>query len=74
MTSTFPENPVLVRAWRGGAIESQHRGAWALVDASGATLDGAVLLRANLREAVADEDTRWPENFSPNFAGVIFEN
>lgn len=41
MTSTFPENPVLVRAWRGGAIESQHRGAWALVDASGATVDGA---------------------------------
>ncbi|MDP6761869.1 MAG: asparaginase [Planctomycetota bacterium] len=41
MTSSFPENPALVRARRGGEIESQHRGAWVLVDTSGAALEGA---------------------------------
>ncbi|MAF67281.1 MAG: L-asparaginase [Planctomycetes bacterium] len=41
MTSSFPENPVLVRALRGGVIESQHRGSWALVDSSGSLLEGA---------------------------------
>lgn len=29
-------NPVLVEAWRGGAVESVHRGALAVVDADGA--------------------------------------
>ena len=29
-------NPVLVQAWRGGVVESAHRGALAVVDASGA--------------------------------------
>ncbi|HET9820620.1 MAG TPA: asparaginase [Burkholderiaceae bacterium] len=28
-------NPILVEAWRGGSIESQHRGAFAVVDARG---------------------------------------
>jgi L-asparaginase II len=37
----FPDQPVLVRLWRGGRVESQHRGAWVLVDPSGAVLDGA---------------------------------
>jgi L-asparaginase II len=34
-------DPVLVRLWRGARVESQHRGAWVLVDPSGAVLDGA---------------------------------
>ncbi|HOM13954.1 MAG TPA: asparaginase [Rubrivivax sp.] len=29
-------NPVLVEAWRGGSVESAHRGAFAVVDAAGA--------------------------------------
>lgn len=37
----YPENPPLVRVWRGSAVESQHRGAWVLCDASGAALAGA---------------------------------
>ncbi len=35
------DNPVLVRVWRGGFVESQHRGAWALTDSAGTVLDGA---------------------------------
>lgn len=31
-------NPVLVRVWRGAAVESVHRGAWALVDPDGRTV------------------------------------
>lgn len=31
-------NPVLVEAWRGGSVESAHRGAFAVVDAAGAVL------------------------------------
>jgi L-asparaginase II len=34
-------NPVLVQAWRGGVVESAHRGAFAVVDAAG-TLHSAV--------------------------------
>lgn len=30
-----PSNPVLVQAWRGGIVESAHRGAFAVVDADG---------------------------------------
>src|SRR5258708_1820092 len=37
----YPDNPVLVRIWRGPAVESQHRGAWVLTDAEGQVLDGA---------------------------------
>ena len=37
----FPRNPVLVRVWRGAHVESQHRGAWALVDAQGQVVEGA---------------------------------
>jgi L-asparaginase II len=37
----YPENPVLVRIWRGGAVESQHRGAWAVADVTGRVVVGA---------------------------------
>lgn len=30
------DNPILVQAWRGGIVESAHRGAYAVVDADGA--------------------------------------
>ena len=36
----WAEQPVLVRLWRAAHLESQHRGAWVLVDASGAVRDG----------------------------------
>ena len=36
----YPENPPVVRVWRGSAVESQHRGAWVLCDASGTALAG----------------------------------
>ncbi len=39
--SDLPDNPVLTRVWRGPAVESQHRGAWVLVDAEGRTVAGA---------------------------------
>ncbi len=38
--SSYPENPVLVRVWRGNNVESQHRGAWVLSDSSGAVIEG----------------------------------
>jgi len=38
--SALPENPVLVRLWRGGEVESQHRGSWVLVDERGQRIDG----------------------------------
>jgi len=37
----YPDNPVLVRIWRGAEVESQHRGAWVLADDAGRVLDGA---------------------------------
>jgi L-asparaginase II len=40
-TESWPTNPVLTRVWRDGHIESQHRGAWVLVDTAGNALDGA---------------------------------
>lgn len=36
----WPDQPVLARLWRGRHVESQHRGAWVLVDPSGAVVDG----------------------------------
>jgi L-asparaginase II len=36
----WPDNPVLTRVWRGQHVESQHRGAWALVDGAGRLVDG----------------------------------
>ena len=39
-THDYPDNPVLIRRWRGGRVESVHRGAWALVDLDGRVLDG----------------------------------
>ncbi len=36
----YPENPALVRLWRGSRVESQHRGAWVLCDADGTVIDG----------------------------------
>ena len=40
---------------------------------SGANLSGANLAGANLKEAVADQDTQWPDDFDPVTAGVAFE-
>lgn len=37
--ATYPDNPVVATAWRGGAAESAHRGAWCLVDGSGHVLE-----------------------------------
>jgi L-asparaginase II len=42
----YPENPVLLRRWRGDWAESQHRGAWALVDSAGDVIDGGGDFRA----------------------------
>lgn len=39
--NSAPSNPVLVQAWRGGIVESAHRGAYAVVDAAG-TLHSAL--------------------------------
>ena len=39
--SSYPENPVVCRVWRGGAVESVHRGAWVVVDGAGNVLEGA---------------------------------
>lgn len=39
-TEGWPENPIVARTWRGRHLESVHRGAWVLVDASGSVLDG----------------------------------
>jgi len=36
----YPNNPVLTRVMRNGQVESQHRGAWVLVDTAGNVLDG----------------------------------
>jgi len=33
-------NPVVAELWRGDGIESQHRGAWVLVDTAGMVIDG----------------------------------
>jgi len=37
----YPENPVLVRVWRGPHVESQHRGSWVVVDERGTVVAGA---------------------------------
>lgn len=37
--AALPLNPVLVRLWRGGFVESQHRGAWCLVDSAGTLIE-----------------------------------
>ena len=39
----------------------------------GASLEGSSLGWADLTEAKADEDTRWPKGFDPVAAGVTFE-
>lgn len=39
-TAPYPDNPVLYRRWRGNELESQHRGAWVLVDIDGEVLAG----------------------------------
>ena len=41
----YPDNPVLLRRWRGKSVESQHRGAWVLVDGAGDVVDGAGAFR-----------------------------
>jgi len=37
----YPDNPVVVRLYRNGEVESVHRGAWCLVDPSGTVLASA---------------------------------
>lgn len=39
--SRYPDAPVLASVWRGGAVESVHRGSWCLVDGTGSVLEGA---------------------------------
>jgi L-asparaginase II len=39
-STAWAEQPVLARLWRSAYVESQHRGAWVLVDTSGAVVDG----------------------------------
>ncbi|MSR60817.1 MAG: asparaginase [Planctomycetes bacterium] len=39
--SEYPDNPMVVRVWRAGRVESVHRGAWCLVDPGGEVLAGA---------------------------------
>ena len=39
--SAYPDNPVMTRVVRGSHVESQHRGAWVLVDSAGNVLAGA---------------------------------
>ena len=46
--AVYPDNPVLVRVWRGAWIESQHRGAWALVDSAGKVVESAGDVRAKV--------------------------
>ncbi len=36
----YPDNPVLVRIWRGREVESQHRGAWVVCDSDGTVIEG----------------------------------
>ena len=36
----LPESPVLVRLWRGGFVESQHRGAWCVLESTGELIEG----------------------------------
>jgi L-asparaginase II len=37
----YPDNPVVVRLYRNGEVESVHRGAWCLVDPAGTVLASA---------------------------------
>jgi len=39
--SAYPDNPVLVRIWRGSGVESQHRGSWVATDPTGKVIDGS---------------------------------
>jgi L-asparaginase II len=39
-STAWAEQPVLARLWRASFVESQHRGAWVMVDTSGAVIDG----------------------------------
>ncbi len=50
----FPETPILASVWRGGEIESVHRGSWCLVDSSGQVVEeeGAILHPFFTRSAV----------------------
>ncbi len=38
---SFPDAPVLASVWRGGEIESVHRGSWCLVDSGGHVVEQA---------------------------------
>ena len=37
----FSQNPILARVWRGGWVESVHRGAWVVVDGEGHVQQGS---------------------------------
>jgi len=68
----YPDNPVLVRVWRGGSVESVHRGAWCLTDTVGTVLDGAgnwdepVFVRSSIKslQALPLLETGAAERFS----------
>jgi len=51
----LPDDPVLVRLWRGGFVESQHRGAWCLVDSgdevidAGGSIDHPFFVRSSIK-------------------------
>ena len=57
-----PDNPVLLELWRDHGLESQHRGAWALVDTSGEVIDAA-----------GDPDQRiFPRSATKSMQGLAF--
>lgn len=41
MPLEFPNNPILVRYWRGDHVESAHRGSWVLTDTLGQIIESA---------------------------------
>lgn len=57
-TERMPDNPVLVRLWRGEHVESQHRGTWVVVDARGVlagagSFDAPVFARSSVKSLQA---------------------
>jgi len=44
----YSDNPVVVRVWRGDWVESQHRGAWALVDTAGRVIESVGDVQAGI--------------------------
>lgn len=54
MPDAYPSNPILVTVERGGAVESVHRGSWAVVEADGTVVEsvGDLTARYFARSAV----------------------